>query len=263
MSTDTESERRLRVLLADDHPTNRAVVEVILGLIDVELVSVEDGLQALNAYKAGDFDVVLMDLQMPVMDGLESTRRIRALPSPKGNIPILAVTASALPDQVAACREAGMDGHLSKPVDRDGLVREVSRLLAQPRAPRPVLSNAEPMLLDETVLAALSADLGGSGGSIIGEFIAELREVTAMMRTASDATTLGALSHRLVGAARTLGARRLAMMAERLQAVQRAGSDSTSPLQRLLETAAATVPLLEAWLATHQRMARTRIGAAE
>ncbi|PZW44732.1 signal transduction histidine kinase [Humitalea rosea] len=262
-SEPTEPVVGAHVLVVDDLAANRLVAQAMLSAAGHRVASAADGAEALAMVEAGDYDIVLMDLQMPVMDGMESTRRIRALPAPKGNIPILAVTASALPDQVAACREAGMDGHLSKPVDRDGLVREVSRLLSQPRVPRAIISNAEPMLLDETVLAALSADLGGSGGSIIAEFIAEMREVTAMMRSASDATTLRALSHRLVGAARTLGARRLAMTAERLQSVQRVGGDSTSPLQRLLETAAATLPLLEAWLAAHQRMARTRMGAAE
>jgi CheY-like chemotaxis protein len=136
LSTDTESDRRLRVLLADDHPTNRAVVEVILGLIDVELVSVEDGLLALNAYKAGDFDVVLMDLQMPVMDGLTSIREIRKFERETGRhrTPILAVTANAMSEHVVATREAGADHHIAKPIIPDLLIGAIIQSTAEAAA---------------------------------------------------------------------------------------------------------------------------------
>jgi len=253
-----------RVLVVDDLAANRLVAQAMLSAAGYRVASAAEGAEALRMVEAEDFDIILMDLQMPVMDGLESTRRIRALPVPKGQIPILAVTASALPDQVLACREAGMDGHLSKPVDRDGLLGAVARLLSQPRVARAALPNVEPVLLDEAVLTALAIDLGASGASIIGEFIAELRDVSALMRTASDTTSVRALSHRLVGAARTLGARRLAQATERLQAAQRAGADAAGLLQRVLEVAAVTLPLLDAWLAA-RLMANTaaRIGAAE
>jgi CheY-like chemotaxis protein len=136
LSTDTQSERRLRVLLADDHPTNRAVVEVILGLIDVELLSVEDGLQALNAYKAGDFDVVLMDLQMPVMDGLTSIREIRKFEreTNRARTPILAVTANAMSEHVQATREAGADHHIAKPIIPDLLIGAIIQSTAEAAA---------------------------------------------------------------------------------------------------------------------------------
>jgi CheY-like chemotaxis protein len=123
LSTESET-RRLRVLMADDHPTNRAVIEVVLGLIDCDLVQVEDGLQALNAYKADDFDVVLMDLQMPVMDGLTAIREIRKfeVEQSRHRTPVLAVTANAMSEHVQASRAAGADHHIAKPIIPDLLI---------------------------------------------------------------------------------------------------------------------------------------------
>jgi CheY-like chemotaxis protein len=136
LSTESESGRRLRVLLADDHPTNRAVVEVILGLIDCDLVQVEDGLQAVNAYKADDFDVVLMDIQMPVMDGLTAIREIRQFEIDTGRprTPVLAVTANAMSEHVQASRAAGADHHIAKPIIPDLLIGAIIQSTAEAAA---------------------------------------------------------------------------------------------------------------------------------
>uniref|UniRef100_UPI003783AC72 response regulator n=1 Tax=Phenylobacterium sp. TaxID=1871053 RepID=UPI003783AC72 len=124
VSSEVETTRRLRVLMADDHPTNRAVIEVVLGLIDCDLVQVEDGRQALDAYLSDDFDVVLMDLQMPVMDGLTAIREIRQaeLRQGRARTPVLAVTANAMSEHVQASRAAGADHHIAKPIIPDLLI---------------------------------------------------------------------------------------------------------------------------------------------
>ncbi len=121
----------LRVLLADDHATNRKVVELILAQAPVELTAVENGAQALDAYRGGDFDLVLMDMQMPVMDGLEAIREIRQHEAVLGReaTPIIMLTANALPEHVASGVAAGADRHLSKPfnaADLLGLVMDVA-----------------------------------------------------------------------------------------------------------------------------------------
>jgi CheY-like chemotaxis protein len=128
VTTDTANERPLRVLVADDHPTNRAVLEVILSLIEAELVSVEDGAQALAAFKSGEFDVVLMDLQMPVMDGFEAIREIRKFEAEmsRRRTPILAVSANAMSEHIAASRAAGADQHVAKPVVPDALLQAMA-----------------------------------------------------------------------------------------------------------------------------------------
>ena len=129
-----QPDRPLRVLLADDHPTNRKVVELVLSQIEVELVVTEDGAEALAAFRDRAFDVVLMDMQMPVMDGLTATREIRLHETAMGaaRTPVVMLTANALPEHMAAAREAGADHHLSKPFGADALIELVTTLANGP-----------------------------------------------------------------------------------------------------------------------------------
>jgi CheY-like chemotaxis protein len=108
----------LRVLVAEDHPTNQKVVEIILQPFDVVLTMVEDGQAALDAFRPGAFDAILMDMQMPVMDGLTATRLIREREAAVGAAPVLLVmlTANAMEEHVSAAKAAGADLHLAKPV---------------------------------------------------------------------------------------------------------------------------------------------------
>jgi CheY-like chemotaxis protein len=123
---------RPHILLADDHPTNRKVVELMLSDTDADLLTVENGLEALDAFKAGRFDVILMDMQMPVMDGLTAIREIRALEAAEGRprTPIVMLTANALPEHVASAREAGADAHLAKPITAPALFQTLTELLS-------------------------------------------------------------------------------------------------------------------------------------
>jgi PAS domain S-box-containing protein len=118
---------RPRVLLAEDHPTNRKVVALILEAVGVELTVVEDGQAAVEATLANDFDVILMDMQMPVMDGLTAIRLIRERERALGSrrTPILALTANAMPEHAHASAEAGANGHLSKPIAAAKLIEAV------------------------------------------------------------------------------------------------------------------------------------------
>ena len=125
--------RTVRVLLADDHPVNRRVVEMILAqAADVTLTSVEDGAQALQAVRDADFDLILMDMQMPVMDGLTATREIRLHEAAMGlsRTPVVMLTANALPEHMAAAEAAGADRHLAKPFDAAELLTLVLELPA-------------------------------------------------------------------------------------------------------------------------------------
>jgi len=119
---------RLRVLLAEDHPANQRVVELMLdGVADV--VVTEDGEAALRAYQTDDFDLVLMDTQMPVMDGLTAIQEIRQRERAAGRvrIPIISLTANAMPHQVEACLAAGADLHLAKPITVSALFDAIAQ----------------------------------------------------------------------------------------------------------------------------------------
>jgi signal transduction histidine kinase/AmiR/NasT family two-component response regulator len=118
----------LRVLLAEDHPTNRRVVELILETVGVDLTSVADGAQAVSAFETQAFDLVLMDMQMPVMDGLTAIGHIRRAEAARGGArtPVYVLTANAMPDHIAASLAAGADGHISKPITPDRLLAVVA-----------------------------------------------------------------------------------------------------------------------------------------
>ena len=111
-----ETERAMRVLIVDDHPVNREMMRLMLVAADCETVEATDGLEAVQRAGEGPFDLILMDVRMPRLDGLAATRQIRALASPVAEAPILAVTADAMPEDADRCRCAGMDGHLAKPI---------------------------------------------------------------------------------------------------------------------------------------------------
>jgi CheY-like chemotaxis protein len=118
---------RRRVLLAEDHPTNRRVVQLILEVVDVDLTCVEDGAAAVEAVATQDFDLILMDMQMPVMDGLTAVRAIREREARIGSgaVRIISLTANAMPEHAEASRLAGADGHLTKPIAADKLIAAV------------------------------------------------------------------------------------------------------------------------------------------
>ena len=123
-------DRPIRILVADDHATNQLVVRMMLEQFGIEAVVVDDGAQAFEAVKRERFDAVLMDMQMPVMDGLEATRRIRRLEAVTGvRTPILMLSANALAEHREAGRAAGADGHVAKPVTVAGLMGAINALL--------------------------------------------------------------------------------------------------------------------------------------
>ena len=120
----------LRVLVVDDHPTNRRVVEMILDQVGAQSVSVENGQEALEAYLNDRFDVVLMDIQMPVMDGLTATRTIRLheRESDRRATPVIILSANALPEHIEAGKAAGADRHLAKPISAAALLHVIAEV---------------------------------------------------------------------------------------------------------------------------------------
>ena len=120
-----------RILLVEDHIVNQKVACRMLATMGAEVVLAEHGGEALDRLDQGQFDLILMDIQMPVMDGYEAARRIRARPGEDARIPILAMTANAMASDRAECFAAGMDDYLSKPVRRAVLRAALEDWLAQ------------------------------------------------------------------------------------------------------------------------------------
>jgi CheY-like chemotaxis protein len=121
----------LKILLAEDNLINQKVASALLARHGHQVTVVADGRDALAAVRSESFDAVLMDVQMPEMDGIEATRAIRALGGAKGSVPIIAMSAAATEDDAEQCRAAGMDGHMAKPLDTAKVFALIGRCLAR------------------------------------------------------------------------------------------------------------------------------------
>ena len=142
---DGEDAPPLRVLLVDDNATNRKVVQLMLAQVGAESTACENGQEAVTAFQRGAFDLILMDLQMPVMDGLSATRAIREIErvESRGQTPLIVLSANVSPTDRAATNEAGANAHIGKPIRADELFSTIGG----------VLDEGEDSAADETVAA--------------------------------------------------------------------------------------------------------------
>ena len=122
----------LKVLIVDDNRTNRLVAVKSLAALGAEAEAADSGEAAIAAAAAGGYDLILMDVNMPGMDGMEATRRIRELPQPQAGVPIIALTADVMTQHQAAYHEAGMNGFVAKPFAPAQLLAEILRLADSP-----------------------------------------------------------------------------------------------------------------------------------
>jgi PAS domain S-box-containing protein len=132
-----QGRQAIRVLAAEDNPTNQIVLRTIMAAFGVDLTLVGDGREAVDAWAAGDFDLILMDIQMPQMDGVAATSLIRSREAQAGRrrTPVIALSANALSHQITAYTRAGMDAHVAKPIDMNLLQSEIERVLSQGASP--------------------------------------------------------------------------------------------------------------------------------
>jgi CheY-like chemotaxis protein len=126
-----DAKRVLRVLLAEDVKLNQLLTQKLLARSGYRIDIVENGQEAIDAVRQTDYDVILMDVQMPEIDGIEATRRIRALPLPKCSVPIIALTAQAAVNTQEELLAAGMDDYISKPINFDILFSKLSAIASQ------------------------------------------------------------------------------------------------------------------------------------
>jgi CheY-like chemotaxis protein/HPt (histidine-containing phosphotransfer) domain-containing protein len=183
----------------------------------------ENGLQAVAAVKEKDYGLVLMDVAMPEMDGLEATRTIRALAGERARVPIVAMTAGAFPEDKQRCLDVGMNDHLSKPVVRADLLSAVDRWLtgSAPRTRPAGEQDPAQVLLDEAVLAELEEEVTAElFPAMVDAFVAEVqRRLPIIGRAAGerDMGSVGGEAHALKGVAGTFGATALQARALELE----------------------------------------------
>ena len=221
-----------RILLAEDGEASRLVAAAILRKAGYTVDVARDGAEAAAAAQCSDYDLILMDVRMPLMDGYAATRAIRAVSGSRGRVPIIAMTACAMPGDPERCTEAGMDGHLAKPLSRMDLLAAVHRVLnARPTRPRVAIPDAEPgsmaPLLDRETLEELRAAVGpGRLPRLISVFTAETKERVRRMHALKDPTRIEDEAHSLKAAAATFGATALRDAAQALEGACRSGEPS-------------------------------------
>lgn len=128
--TEDTGTSQTRLLLVEDNASNQEIAQMVLEAMGYRVDVACNGQEAVLAVQQQTYDLILMDQEMPVLDGASATRQIRALPHPMRNVPIVAMTAHILPDQIASLRQAGVDDHVGKPFDRKHLHAVIDRCLA-------------------------------------------------------------------------------------------------------------------------------------
>ncbi|HYD99197.1 MAG TPA: ATP-binding protein, partial [Alphaproteobacteria bacterium] len=219
----------LRILAVDDNPANRMLAVAMLSASGHAVEQADSGAAALAAVQDGRFDVVLMDVQMPGMDGVEATRRIRALPPPVGGVPIVALTANAFASQRAAYMEAGMNDCVTKPVDWAVLNAVLLRLVPKPRAREPVLDLEHLRGLERVIGRDRLRELADAFAAECGRLFAELEGQRG------DLPVLRRTGHVVKGAAANFGALRLVALATAMEEAKDA--ESAMPASAALEAA--------------------------
>ncbi|MGI4719992.1 MAG: CHASE domain-containing protein [Janthinobacterium lividum] len=210
------------VLLVEDNPFNQEVARELLARTGAAVVVADDGRQALDAMARQRFDCVLMDVQMPVMDGLEATRRIRADPRLRDTV-VIAMTANAGVDDRARCLEAGMDEFLSKPVVPELLAATIARCLGRTSAPAPDVAAPSQQAAGPVELARLEASFDGDRERMRKYaflFLSSAREALAGIDVAlarGDMAAAAAAAHRIKSSARAVGALAFAAVCEDLE----------------------------------------------
>jgi two-component system, sensor histidine kinase len=234
--------RPLRVLIAEDDATNRMVVVKMLQEFNVETRIATDGLQAVQASSEDDYDLVLMDVRMPEMDGLTATRAIRSRAGHFAALPIIALTANAFAEDIKLCRDAGMSDFLAKPLRKQAMVAAILRAIgpvASPAAALPAepVSTAAPLSLDRAALAQLIEAIGEDGvRQTFAVFARATEGRLALFRQfteGNDRDLIEIEAHALKGSARTLGASEVSDIARLIE--QRAARISADELRDAVE----------------------------
>jgi two-component system sensor histidine kinase/response regulator len=230
------AQNRSRLLLAEDNLVNQKVALRLLEKLDYRVDVVADGLAAVAAWQTGKFDLIIMDCQMPQMDGYEATREIRRLEAGKRRIPIVALTAHAMIGDEEKCRAAGMDDYLSKPIDRLRLEICLERLL--PGGGTGTGSGwhrAPPLPHDPVEWEALLESIDGDEGfardladAFIGSANRELASIAKALH-AGDTATLRESAHTLKGASLNLRAAAASSAAALLESAARSGKNAQIP----------------------------------
>lgn len=259
----------LRVLLAEDHEVNQRLLRKLLEHAGMRVDVVGNGRDALERVRSHDYDMVLMDMQMPVLDGSCASRAIRQLGA-RGQLPIIAISASAMPEDRQRCQEAGMNGFLAKPVGLDELYATLQQWAPLPVTPAARLSRGLPEIagLDCAKSLQRMQDDRTLYLTLLGDLASRQRDTPLHIRQAlarGDRPAAERLAHTLKGLTATVGANAVALAAAAVEESLRQNAPTEAIHAALAHLEAQLSPLLDAlthWLATERTpndQARARV----
>ena len=251
IASETRRQYSGRVLLVEDNAINQRVARRFLERLGCEVEVVGDGAQAVDIFQRQVFGFILMDMQMPVMDGIEATRRIRELETGHRRTPIVALTANAMMGTLERCLEAGMDDYLTKPLDITRLQEVLDRFFAPTTDDNTELfestATVRTPIMDtdrhtarmtelDTAIGARLADIAGDDSEFVGELISafimggedSIREMNQGW-AAKDRDALGRAAHKLKGASSNLHMDALATLTGDVESAAKAGNDDGMP----------------------------------
>ncbi|MEQ1866797.1 MAG: response regulator, partial [Micropepsaceae bacterium] len=211
----------------EDNATNQLVVRSVLSKFGITPDVAGNGLEAIEAVRRVPYDIVLMDVHMPEMDGLDATRAIRSLKGPASRVPIVALTANAFSHDIEQCRAAGMNGHVGKPFRKEELliaiadaVRGVGRF--QEPAPKTATAVAAPKVLDQDVIERFRADSGDEMlrlliDTFVEDAVSKLNSLSSLVGNKSSIAEAVRIAHSLKSAGAMAGAAALSRFAAGLE----------------------------------------------
>ena len=236
-SSSTAPGRSLRVLVVDDEALNRNIAKAFLARAGHDVVCVEDGAAAVEIAAREVFDAILMDVRMPGTNGLEATRQIRMLPAPRGQVPVVAVTAQAFAQQIEICRQAGMNSHVSKPFEQATLLAALENITTRPDdadssmispTGAPADEECELPVLDRTMFDDIAASFSATDLmenlqilNVRGEALLRDLRMPGLLPRASE---LAEAAHKLAGGAGTFGFLKVACLARQFEAAADSGA---------------------------------------
>jgi PAS domain S-box-containing protein len=253
--------RALRILLAEDNKINQKFALALLSKGGHEVYVAENGHQAVDALRRDDYDVVLMDIQMPELDGIQATKQIRAMPGPKSAIPIIALTAHALAGAREEYIAAGMNDYISKPVDQTILLSKLLEIAQSlDRGYKGDIAAAQIETLDDalatagidvTCLDTLNAVMDPPEiRDFLEMYLGEAVERISRMEAASDLTAISGDAHALIGTSGNVGASQVSYLARSIEIACKSGDADAARalLPRLARAVGSTSGALTAWL---------------
>ena len=233
--------REPKILLVDDDELSRRMMELLLTGEGYNYDTASNGKEAISSLQSQSFDIVLMDLQMPIMDGFEATRKIRAWESGSGHTPIVALSAMLMEDEIQNCLSAGMDGCIEKPFNTEQLFQLIESYVSQSTQPISSGKSQEIKRTDELMVLDIQSALPRFGKSLrayqdfLKEFMNELPGRIDQFRTmflSGNYHALADYAHNLKGISANMGAVQLSHLSHVLDETSQ-GGDSLKIQQSL------------------------------